>query len=127
MKQTTFASAASDKKGKVMRRERFLAEMNAVIPWSGILALIEPHYPKAGNGTSRCRWSGCCESTNSRDPEMRQGKKNDREWHFGMKAHVGTGRCGIVRNGPKTVLNSPLIPIEPARAIACAGFPQTFR
>jgi len=51
MKQTTFASAAWDKKGKVTRRERFLSEMDVVIPWSGILALIEPHYPKAGNGT----------------------------------------------------------------------------
>jgi len=37
-------------KGKVTRRERFLAEMDAVIPWTRLLALIEPHYPKAGNG-----------------------------------------------------------------------------
>jgi len=51
MKQTTFASVAWERKGKVTRRERFLAEMDAVIPWSGILELIEPHYPKAGNGT----------------------------------------------------------------------------
>lgn len=51
MKQTTFASAAWDKKGKVTRRERFLGEMDAVIPWASMLALIEPHYPKAGNGT----------------------------------------------------------------------------
>jgi IS5 family transposase len=51
MKQTTFASVAWDKKGKITRRERFLAEMDAVIPWSRLLALIEPHYPKAGNGT----------------------------------------------------------------------------
>jgi IS5 family transposase len=51
MKQTTFASAAWDKKGKVTRRERFLGEMDQVIPWGKILALIEPHYPKAGNGT----------------------------------------------------------------------------
>ncbi|MBM2811713.1 MAG: family transposase [Chloroflexi bacterium] len=51
MKQTTFASAAWDKKGKVTRRERFLAEMDAVIPWARLLALIEPHYPQAGNGT----------------------------------------------------------------------------
>ena len=51
MKQTTFASAAWDRKGKVTRRERFLAEMDAVIPWRSILGLIEPHYPKAGNGT----------------------------------------------------------------------------
>ena len=51
MKQTTFASAAWENKGKVTRRERFLAEMDAVIPWTRLLALIEPHYPKAGNGT----------------------------------------------------------------------------
>jgi len=51
MKQTTFASAAWEKKGKVTRRERFLGEMGLVIPWQPILALIEPSYPKAGNGT----------------------------------------------------------------------------
>ena len=50
MKQTTFASLAWSAKGKVTRRERFLAEMDAVIPWARLLALIEPHYPKAGNG-----------------------------------------------------------------------------
>lgn len=50
MKQTTFASAAWDRKGKVTRRERFLAEMDAVIPWARLMALIEPHYPKAGGG-----------------------------------------------------------------------------
>ena len=32
------------------RREQFLAEMEAVIPWARLLALIEAHYPKAGNG-----------------------------------------------------------------------------
>jgi transposase, IS5 family len=50
MKQTTFASLAWSAKGKTTRRERFLAEMNAVIPWARLTALIEPHYPKAGNG-----------------------------------------------------------------------------
>ncbi len=34
-----------------MRRERFLAEMDAVIPWVQLTALIERHYPKAGPGT----------------------------------------------------------------------------
>ena len=37
-------------KGKVTRRERFLAEMNAVIPWARLLKLIEPHYPEGGSG-----------------------------------------------------------------------------
>jgi transposase, IS5 family len=53
MKQTTFASAAWDRKGKVTRRERFLAKMDAEIPWAPIKALIEPHYPKAGHGARR--------------------------------------------------------------------------
>jgi IS5 family transposase len=190
MKQTTFASAAWDKKGKVTRRERFLGEMDRVIPWASIVALIEPHYPKAGNGTqpmplqrmlrvhfmqqwfnlsdpamedalydseSMRRFAGIelvedavpDETTilrfrhllerhglseqifglvrglleqkrlllksgtivdatiidappstkneaKARDPEMKQGKKNAREWHFGMKAHVGTDPNGLV-------------------------------
>jgi IS5 family transposase len=49
--QRSFASVAWNQKGKVTRRERFLAEMDAVIPWGRLIALIEPHYPKAGNGT----------------------------------------------------------------------------
>jgi IS5 family transposase len=190
MKQTTFASAAWEKKGKVTRRERFLGEMDQVVPWAPMVALIEPHYPKAGNGTqpmplermlrihfmqqwfnlsdpaiedalydseSMRRFAGIelvddaipDESTilrfrhllerhglseqifalvrglleqkrlllksgtivdatiidappstkneaQARDPEMKQGKKNSREWRFGMKAHVGTDRRGLV-------------------------------
>jgi len=49
--QQTLASLAWQTKGKTTRRERFLAEMDAVVPWKRLLALIEPHYPKAGNGT----------------------------------------------------------------------------
>jgi transposase, IS5 family len=48
--QGTFASMAWQAKGKVTRRERFLAEMDAVIPWTRLLGLIAAHYPKAGNG-----------------------------------------------------------------------------
>ena len=43
-KQQTFASAAWTRKGKVTRRERFLGEMDAVIPWRRLLKLIEPYY-----------------------------------------------------------------------------------
>jgi len=48
--QRTFAELAWSQKGKVTRRERFLAEMNAVIPWKELIALIEPHYPKGDRG-----------------------------------------------------------------------------
>jgi IS5 family transposase len=50
VKQKTFASLAWEGKKKVTRRERFLAEMDAVIPWSRLQALIEPHYPKGETG-----------------------------------------------------------------------------
>jgi transposase, IS5 family len=49
-KQRTFAGLAWSTKGKVTRRERFLTEMDAVIPWARLKAVIEPHYPKAGKG-----------------------------------------------------------------------------
>ncbi len=48
MKQTTFASLAFERKKKQTRRERFLAEMEAVVPWAALLAVIEPHYPTTG-------------------------------------------------------------------------------
>jgi IS5 family transposase len=199
MKQTTFASAAWDKKGKVTRRERFLAEMDAVIPWKHLNRLIEPHYPKAGNGTqpmpqermlriyfmqqwfnlsdpamedalydseSMRRFAGIELSEDAipdettilrfrhllekhyltqaifgqirtlleqkrlllksgtivdatiieappstkneegaRDPEMHQTKKG-KDWHFGMKAHVGTDRRGIVHSLTTTAANT---------------------
>src|ERR1700722_8590180 len=187
--QRTFASLAWNGKGKVTRRERFLAEMDAVILWSRLVRLIEPHYPKAGQGRkplglekmlriyflqqwfnlsdpqaedaiydseSMRRFAGVelgdevvpDESTilrfrhllerhalthaifdavadlleerrlllragtivgatliaarsstkkarASRDPEMKQTRKG-RNWHFGMKLHIGTDRRGIV-------------------------------
>lgn len=49
-KQQTFAGLAWKNKGKTTRRERFLAEMNEIIPWDRLLGLIEPFYPKAGKG-----------------------------------------------------------------------------
>ena len=198
MQQTTFASVAWDKKGKITRRERFLAEMDAVIPWSRLVALIEPHYPKAGNGTqpkpmeqmlriyfmqnwfnlsdpqaedslydieSMRRFAGIelmghdipDETTilrfrhlleqhqltegafaeirslleekrlllksgtivdatiiaappstkneqKARDPQMHQTKKG-KDWHFGMKAHVGTDRHGIDHSLSTTAAN----------------------
>ena len=49
-KQHTFAGLAWKNKGRQTRRERFLSEMDQIIPWSRLLDLIRPHYPKAGRG-----------------------------------------------------------------------------
>lgn len=190
-KQQTFAGLAWQNKGKKTRRERFLAEMDSIIPWPQLLELIEPYYPKAGNGrpplglekmlriyflqiwfnlsdpaaeeaiydsesmrrfarmelsedripdeTSILNFRHLLEeheltkamfekinalmegkglllrsgtivdatiiaapsstknATESRDPEMKQTKKG-KNWHFGMKFHVGTDRRGVVHN-----------------------------
>jgi len=52
-KQMTFASLIHATKKKVTRREKFFAEMEAVVPWSRLIALIEPHYPKMGSKGGR--------------------------------------------------------------------------
>jgi IS5 family transposase len=50
MKQTTLATGSFDKYAKTTRRAVFLSEMDRVVPWAMLCKLIEPHYPKAGNG-----------------------------------------------------------------------------
>src|SRR5678816_901399 len=50
MSQISFSDAEYAGKRKKTRREVFLAEMELVVPWKALLALIEPHYPLAGRG-----------------------------------------------------------------------------
>ena len=50
MRQLTLASASFDKHSKQTRRAKFLAEMDRVVPWRELCAVIEPVYPRAGNG-----------------------------------------------------------------------------
>ncbi len=51
-KQETFAEAGFERYRKPTRREEFLAQMNTVMPWEKLSALIEPAYP-AGDGAGR--------------------------------------------------------------------------
>ena len=46
--QISFAEAEYAKKKKQTRRELFLAKMEQVVPWSRLMEVIEPHYPKSG-------------------------------------------------------------------------------
>lgn len=55
MKQMTLAVAADEQTGferyrRPTKRDEFLATMNDIVPWVDLCAVIEPHYPKAGNG-----------------------------------------------------------------------------
>ncbi len=47
-KQPAFPGLRQSMKKKRTRREKFLAEMDAVVPRPRMLALIGPHYPKVG-------------------------------------------------------------------------------
>jgi transposase, IS5 family len=53
MKQMTLSMTGYFDKGKRTRREQFLAEMDRVVPWARLCALIEPHYPKASKAGGR--------------------------------------------------------------------------
>ena len=49
--QKTLANASTfEKYKKPTKREKFLAEMERVVPWKELYSLIEPFYPKAGKG-----------------------------------------------------------------------------
>jgi len=50
MKQMTFADAEYTGKRKQTRKELFLVEMDQVVPWNGLIKLIEPFYPKDEGG-----------------------------------------------------------------------------
>jgi hypothetical protein len=50
MQQKGFASLGLDRPYKQTRRERFLAEMDLVLPWAALSALIAPHYPSGERG-----------------------------------------------------------------------------
>ena len=50
MRSASFASLAYENKKKKTRREKFLEEMNQVIPWEELLQIVKKYYPVAGNG-----------------------------------------------------------------------------
>jgi len=49
-KQMTLAGSGFEKYAKTTRRAQFLAEMERVVPWAELCALIEPVYPKGEGG-----------------------------------------------------------------------------
>ena len=53
IKQLGFGDYEQSTAKKRTRRERFLAEMEAVVPWQLLIDLIEPHYPKTSSKGGR--------------------------------------------------------------------------
>ncbi len=52
-KQLGFTDYELSTAKKRTKREKFLAEMEAVVPWQALINLIEPHYPKASKKGGR--------------------------------------------------------------------------
>jgi transposase, IS5 family len=51
MQQQTLALAVGfERFGRQSRRAEFLAQMDVVVPWADLVALIQPHYPDTGKG-----------------------------------------------------------------------------
>jgi IS5 family transposase len=48
--QMSFAQSEYAGKKKITRRERFLGEMELVVPWARLVTLIEPYYPEGRRG-----------------------------------------------------------------------------
>ena len=51
--QGTLAEAGFERYRKTTRREQFLSEMEQVVPWGELCALVEPVYPKRTGGAGR--------------------------------------------------------------------------
>ena len=49
-KQMSFAQSEYAGKKRMTRRERFLAEMEQVVPWTRLCAVIKPYYPAGKRG-----------------------------------------------------------------------------
>jgi IS5 family transposase len=50
MKQQTLAVNGFETYRKTTRKAEFLSRMSNLVPWAEFCAVIDPYYPKAGNG-----------------------------------------------------------------------------
>jgi IS5 family transposase len=119
-KQRTLAMMTGfERYTKKTRRAMFLEEMEQVVPWGKLCALVEPHYPKPGQGRrpkeleKMLRIYFLQQWFNLADPAVEEAlydsstlrhfagidlgaepvpdetTKKGKNWYFGMKAHVG--------------------------------------
>jgi IS5 family transposase len=49
-KQMSFAQAEYAGKKRTTRKEKFLSEMEKLVPWARLVGVVEPHYPKGERG-----------------------------------------------------------------------------
>ncbi|MBK6618010.1 MAG: hypothetical protein IPG31_06460 [Nitrosomonas sp.] len=56
--QMSFADAEYANKGKVTRREKFLDQLDGLLPWQAMIDVIEPHYVPGNGRVSRVNYLG---------------------------------------------------------------------
>jgi hypothetical protein len=61
-RQGSFSQAEYAGKKKQTRRDKFLAEMDEVVPWARLVERLRPWYPRGSVAGRRSDWSGCCGS-----------------------------------------------------------------
>ncbi len=111
MKQQSLASqAAFEKYGRKSRRELFLDEMEKVVPWSALEALVRPHYAKGGWPTREVLVFLFSYHDSSGAPSMTRftvmgGKRRCPEWHdpgvFPLIANPGPPTAGPAGSQPR--------------------------
>ncbi len=64
IRQSALAEAGFEPRRKATRRERFRQQMDQLVPWQRLCALIEPFTRSAeGRGDRPWEWSACCAFT----------------------------------------------------------------
>jgi hypothetical protein len=103
--QRSFANAEYALKKMRTRREKFLADMERVVPWARLIAVIEPLYPTIGTvgrqpiGVGTTSWASTCRANRCLTPPRRSSSGACYQWHFGMKAHFGVNApSGLVHS-----------------------------
>jgi IS5 family transposase len=61
--QMSFAEAEYQSNKRVTRRERFLNEMEQVVPWQRLVKTSNRFTRRGNGGGRRLVWSGCCGCT----------------------------------------------------------------
>ena len=54
MRRRTLATGAFETHRKPTRREKFLSDMEKVVRWQDLCAVVALYYPKGENGRPRC-------------------------------------------------------------------------
>ena len=103
MKQQTLTGF--EKYGKTTRRAQFLHEMDQVVPWRELAAVVEPVYPKVSDQGGRPQgWLRFLRQISLRDKWICQGGCDDSLFVFGLRQSSSPPRGLQPRRGGRSTL-----------------------